>query len=190
MLEKLPPLIGETLKGVRPGLEKLVFAGVEAQTAGQLQVRSSAFSDNGVIPVKYTDDGEKISPPIAWEGVPDEADAIAFIIEDADSPTPNPLVHAIIADLPGESGELHEGAMPKSKREEAELEMGRNSFLKREYLPMDPPRGHGPHRYAFQVFALREAPRSGSVGGRGAFVKSLAGNVLAKGCLIATYERT
>lgn len=191
MLEGLSPKIGESLKHVRPGFEKLVYASDEAAVTHhdrQLAVTSSAFTDGGMIPIVYSEDGDQISPPIRWSGVPDAAEAVAIILEDADSPTPKPLVHAIVADLPGEDGELLEGAMPPSTREDADLQMGRNSFLKRGYLPMDPPPGHGPHRYCFQVFALSEAPTTQIVG-RSAFVKSLEGKVLAKGMLTATYER-
>jgi phosphatidylethanolamine-binding protein (PEBP) family uncharacterized protein len=41
---------------------------------------------------------------------------------------------------------------PKSKR----IQQGHNSYFTHRYLPPDPPPGHGPHRYAFQIFALSE----------------------------------
>jgi phosphatidylethanolamine-binding protein (PEBP) family uncharacterized protein len=34
------------------------------------------------------------------------------------------------------------------------MRTGRNSFLQTAYLPPDPPTGHEPHLYAFQIFAL------------------------------------
>ena len=67
--------------------------------------------------------------------------------------------------------------------------LGKNSFFGSGWLPPDPPKGHGTHRYCFQVFAL-DAPAPLDEGaGRGAVVEALRGHVLAKGLLIGTYER-
>ena len=52
-----------------------------------------------------------------------------------------------------------------------------------------PPPGHGPHRYAFQVFALDGQPQFRVTPGRGALMRALAGHVLAFGQVIGTYER-
>ncbi len=68
-------------------------------------------------------------------------------------------------------------------------ELGRNSFLKAEYLPPDPPTRHGPHRYAVQVFALDTPLSLAFEPGRGAVVAAMTGHVLATGLLIGTYER-
>lgn len=189
MLENLPSGVGRVLGNVRPGLDELVIDRPEAATSGKLAVTSPAFADGGSIPVRFSQDGAKISPPLEWKGVPTGTAAVMLIIEDADSPTPSPLVHAIVADLPGRDGALAEGALPSPAGDGEPHAMGRNSFLKSGYLPPDPPPGHGPHRYAFQVFALRVAPDPARVTGRRALIEALKGNVLAKGCLIGTYER-
>ena len=66
---------------------------------------------------------------------------------------------------------------------------GKNSLLGLGWLPPDPPRGHGPHRYAFQIFALDLVPDLDEGAGRGALVTALKGHVLAKGLLVGIYER-
>lgn len=142
------------------------------------------------MPVRYTEDGERISPPLSWIGVPPEAESLVVLIEDVDSPTPRPLVHAILADLRPVDGELAEGALPSPGHEGEDLGMGRNSFMQRGYLPPDPPRGHGAHRYAFQIFALDMVPEFRSVPGRGALVEALHGHVIARGIMIGTYQRS
>ena len=38
-----------------------------------MTLNSPAFQQNGHIPSKYTCEGEDVSPPLAWEGVPDGA---------------------------------------------------------------------------------------------------------------------
>ena len=190
MLEKVPAAIGHALEGVRPGLQKLVYNDAAmAGIAGSITVTSPAFEDGGPLPARYTEDGERLSPPLEWIGVPPEAQALVLLVEDADSPSLNPLVHAIVWDLPGGDGGLPEGGLASSAGSGEGHAMGRNSFLGAKYLAPDPPTGHGPHRYAFQVFALDRRPELDGTPGRGALLDAMKGRVLAKGCLIGTYQR-
>lgn len=191
MLQNVPASVGRALQGVRGGPESLVSADPAfAAVPEVIQLISAAFAPDGAIPARYTEDGERISPPLSWIGVPPEAESLVLLIEDVDSPTPRPLVHAILADLRPVDGELAEGALPSPGHEGEDLGMGRNSFMQRGYLPPDPPRGHGPHRYAFQIFALDMVPEFRSVPGRGALVEALHGHVIARGIMIGTYQRS
>lgn len=147
-------------------------------------VESPAFGDGQSIPPRYTADGEGVSPELAWRGVPPQARCVALMIEDPDAPMQQPLVHAIAPRLPRE-GALAAGALSGDG-----VATGRNSYLKHGYLPPDPPTGHGPHRYAFEMFALSADPPEVERMGRGEFVDWIRAHVLAKGCLIGTYERT
>ena len=189
MLEHLPSAVGAALKGVRPGLEKLTLNRHFADAPQSLTVESPAFPSDAPLPVDATEDGRKISPSLAWRGVPAGAKATVVMIEDADSPTPEPLVHAILLGLPGRDGRLAEGELKSAGSDGQVHALGRNSFLKAEYLPPDPPSGHGPHRYAFQVFALDVPLSLPAAPGRGAVVEAMAGHVMATGLLIGTYER-
>ena len=190
MLEKLPKAVGHALRDQRPGLDALVIAGDAAGTAPlSLTLTSPAFAEGGSIPAQHAADGAGTSPPLAWTGVPAGARGLVLLVEDADSPTPAPLVHAIVMDLPPADGALAEGALAGPAGTGEGHAMGRNSFLRAGYLPPDPPPGHGPHRYAFQLFALDVPPPAEGTPGRGAVVEALRGHVLAKGCLVGRYER-
>ncbi len=189
MLEHVPTILGEALKGVRPGLDKLAAAKDFADIPESVAVDSPAFGHGSPMPVDYTADGRAVSPPLTWRNLPAGTAAVALLIEDADSPTPHPLVHAIVPYLPGQDGELTEAVLKSPGAPGGAHPLGRNSFMKAEYLPPDPPSGHGPHRYAFQVFALGVPLSLDPEPGRDAFVKAMAGHVLAKGVLIGTYER-
>jgi hypothetical protein len=110
MFEKLPEGIGNALINQRAGMESVVYNHLHAQrVAGRLSVRSRAFAFNARLPPQYTADGAGLSPPLAWDDVPGEADSIVLIVEDADSPTPHPLVHAIVVNLAPTDGSLDEG---------------------------------------------------------------------------------
>ena len=170
-MEKIPAPIGRALHGLRSGMEHTLYQ--EDASAGipmTILVTSSAFADGSAMDAKFTQDGPKLSPPLAWKGAPPAARALVLLIEDADSPTPRPIVHALIPDLGARDGELREGALGE------------------RYRAPDPPPGHGPHRYVFQVYALREAPPP--LKDKGDLRKVLEnGEGLAKGRVIATYER-
>jgi hypothetical protein len=181
MLENMPKAVGEAMKSMRAGTDKLTINSVDAPMT--LVVESAAFGDVQPIPARYTADGEGLSPELAWRGVPPQARCVALIIEDPDAPMPQPLVHAIAPLLPRE-GALAAGALSADG-----IETGRNSYLKHGYLPPDPPTGHGPHRYAFEMFALSQEPSDVASMGRSELVDWIKAHVLAKGCLIGTYER-
>jgi Raf kinase inhibitor-like YbhB/YbcL family protein len=188
MLEKMPEVVGEALKGVRPGLEKTVYAEIDAPET--LTVESSAFADGGAIPARFTEDGEKRSFPLRWTGVPEHAGAVVVVVEDADSPTPWPIVHVLAYDEPGRDGDWPEGALRSPGHEGDGHALGHNSFLRDDYLPPDPPPGHGPHRYVAQVYACKHACGFDKTPGKRDVVEALKRGVLAKGRLIGVYERT
>lgn len=190
MLEKVPSVIGRLLKRAKAGSEELAFNDPDfAELPCTITVESAAFADGGDIPAEYTDDGGKLSPPLRWSQVPPEAEAVVLIVEDADSPTPSPLCHAILWDLPGEDGVLDRGDVDSPCSVGEGHSMGKNSFKKTEYLPPDPPKGHGPHRYAFQVFALDASLDFDKAPDRRQVLDAMRGHVLAKGCLVGVYQR-
>jgi Raf kinase inhibitor-like YbhB/YbcL family protein len=190
MLEKLPASVGHALVNQRAGMDQVVYNRLfnERDTA-RLDLRSPAFMFNARIPTRYTADGDGGSPPLAWDDVPAEADSLALIVEDADSPTPHPLVHAIVVGLPAGAGSLAEGALNASQEAGAGLIVGQNSFFREAWLPPDPPRGHGEHRYVFQVFALRAGGSFSSAPGRREFIDAILARAIGVGCLIGIYDR-
>jgi Raf kinase inhibitor-like YbhB/YbcL family protein len=190
MLEKLPDALGHALRGQRAGLDKIAFQAVDLRAGmASLTVASLAFVDHAPIPERYTADGAGLSPPLQWIGVPAGAGSLVVIVEDADAPTPQPLVHAIVVDLAAEDGALAEGALPSKDHEGNDLHLGRNSYLQAAWLAPDPPPGHGLHRYAFQVFALAPGAAFDGTPGRDAVLAAIEARGLASGCLIGTYER-
>ena len=193
MLEKLPDVIGHALHGVRAGLDAIVFntLGLREGMAA-IALTSLAFADHAPLPARYTADapeGEGLSPPLQWTGVPAGAACTVLLVEDADSPTPQPLVHAIVVGLPTGDGALAEAALPSADHPGAGLRVGRNSYLQAAWLPPDPPPGHGLHRYAFQLYALAALPEFSETPGRDEVIDALRAHAIASGLLIGTCER-
>lgn len=191
MLEHVPHWLGSLLHNVRAGHSKLAIVqdGIVGGDA-RLTLSSLAFADGARLPERFTADGEGVSPPLTWTGVPAGAAALALIVEDPDAPTPNPLVHAVVWNLPPTDGGLAEGAIaPDGHGADDGSDVGKNSYLGEGWLPPDPPTGHGSHDYVFQLFALSEAISLDIDPGRADVVAAIRGKVLAAGMLVGTYSR-
>ena len=191
MLEHVPHWLGHALRGLRAGSDKLVIAAHELGGGfATIDLSSPAFANGARLPVRFTADGPGISPPLVWGEPPEGTTALALIVEDADAPAPQPLVHAVVWGIPAGERRLGEGAIVADGDGGAGgRDVGRNSYLREGWLPPDPPTGHGPHQYAFQLFALAAPDDPGPTPGRGAIVSAMAGKVIAAGLLIGTYAR-
>lgn len=191
MLEHVPHWLGSLLRNVRAGHSRLVAA-QEGVVTGDVRIdlSSTAFGDGARLPIRFTADGDGISPPLHWRGVPEETAGLALIVEDPDAPAPNPLVHAILWGLPATETMLTEGAIaPDGNGEGDGRDVGLNSYRREGWLPPDPPTGHGAHDYVFQLFALSALPVLGANPGRRELVEAISGRVLAVGLLTGTYSR-
>lgn len=191
MLENIPHWLGHALRGLRAGTEKLAIAQESLGSFAQIDLTSTAFANGARLPDRFTDDGAGVSPPLIWRDPPAGTASLALLVEDADSPTPQPLVHAVVWGLAPEAGQLAEGAIVGDG--DGDLlgrDVGLNSYRREGWLPPDPPTGHGEHRYVFQLFALdAQAPDPGNSPGRTALLAAMSGHVVAAGLLVGTYSR-
>jgi Raf kinase inhibitor-like YbhB/YbcL family protein len=195
MLQNIPSPIGHALSGFRSGLANVAChsAGL-AELPETIAFGSPAFPDGTAMSTRYTADGDGLSPPLEWSGVPDTAAALMILIEDADAPTPRPLVHGIVAELPGIDGQLPEGELSgsqpgRSAGGQTSRLLGKNSFLRAAYLPPDPPPGHGAHRYVFQIYAVSRRPHFSNAPGRSQVIERVRLYGIAKGVFTGTYGR-
>ena len=192
MLEHVPHWLGAALQGMRAGADKLAIVQPGLGGGfGTLDLSSPAFADTAMLPPRFTADGEGVSPPLVWGNVPAGTAMLALLVEDPDAPALQPLVHAIVWGLPADAGRLAEGAIAgDGAGTAAGGDVGRNSYLSQGWLPLDPPTGHGEHRYVFQLFALGAGtPHPGETPGRAAVLDAMAGHVLAAGLLVGVYSR-
>ncbi len=191
MLEHLPAWLGAMLRNVRAGHSKLVIVQRELQIGETvIDLSSPAFAYGGRLPLRFTADGDGISPPLIWGEVPAGTTSLALIVEDPDAPALQPLVHALLWNLPADERSLAEGAIAKDGAAARDgRDVGRNSYFSEGWLPPDPPTGHGSHDYVFQLFALSETLDIGHNPGRSGLMRALEGRVLGAGMLVGTYSR-
>ncbi len=192
MLEHLPRWLGHALATIRAGGDRVAVASLHPGECAPISLSSAAFAEGTRIPERFTADGAGVSPPLHWGPLPDGTAALALLVEDADSPSRNPFVHAVVWDLDLGSNALEEGAIGSGGDGRAGgegPETGRNSYLQRRWLPLDPPPGHGEHHYVFQLFALSSIPDLERAPGRSALLDELDGRLLGVGILTGTYSR-
>lgn len=118
-----------------------------------LKLISPEFQSGDAIPVRYTCQGEDISPPLKWSGVPAETKSLALIFDDPDA-TGGPLAHWVIYNIPPPPNNR---GLPENVGAAEELGgggvQGRNDFGDIEYRGPCPPED-SEHRYYFRLYAL------------------------------------
>ena len=150
-----------------------------------LKVTSTAFEDGGMIPAKYTADGEDISPPLAWEGVPEEARSIALINDDPDAPM-GTWVHWLVWNIPPDEAILDEDVAPDPELSNG-IRQGTTDFGRIGYGGPAPP--SGVHRYFFKVYVLDTMLDLPAGATKPELEKAIEGHILAQGQLVGKYTR-
>ncbi|HSQ02746.1 MAG TPA: YbhB/YbcL family Raf kinase inhibitor-like protein, partial [Burkholderiales bacterium] len=77
-----------------------------------ITLTSSAFTHNGSIPQRYTCQGDDVSVPLAWNGLPAGTKSLALIMDDPDAPDPRApkvvWVHGVLYTIPPSAPGLKE----------------------------------------------------------------------------------
>lgn len=145
-----------------------------------MKITSPAFNNNGMIPKKYTCDGEDVNPPLDFHDVPENAKSLALIVDDPDAPM-GTWVHWLVFNIPPNCKKINENSVPEGAKE------GINDFRKYGYSGPCPP--YGTHRYFFKLYALDcELKLTGSISKKD-LEKAMEGHILAKTEIIGLYIR-
>lgn len=157
-----------------------------------LTVTSPAFAEGQTIPRRYTGEGEDVSPPLAFAGVPPKAVELALVCADPDAPV-GTWYHWVLYGLKPDTTSLPEG-LPREAQLASPVaaKQGRNSWPNDNvgYRGPMPPRGHGRHRYIFTLYALDQPvtlPPEETTAQR--LLAAIRGHVVAQGQLMGTYQR-
>jgi Raf kinase inhibitor-like YbhB/YbcL family protein len=146
-----------------------------------LNVFSPSFENGGLMPAKFTCDGENISPEINWGGIPPEVKSLSLICDDPDAPSGD-FVHWVVFNIPAGINGFEENA---AVREIADL--GSTDFGRPGYGGPCPP--SGTHHYHFKVYALDEMLETDRNIDKYDLLDKMEGHILAKGELIGLYKR-
>jgi Raf kinase inhibitor-like YbhB/YbcL family protein len=144
------------------------------------ELTSGAFAQGQPIPRRHTCEGEDVSPPLAWSGVPEGTVSLALVVDDPDAPS-GTFTHCLAWGIDLAAGGLRES-------EVAPVE-GRNDFGSAGWRGPCPPPGHGPHRYFFKLHALDGELDIPAGAGKAEVERAIEGRALAVAELMGTYER-
>ena len=188
-------LLGRLLSNRRAGEVHAAWNLPQLQGPELLSVTSHHFVDGGAIPLEHCGKligGRNLSPQLAWTTPPTGTAQLLLVVEDTDVPIARPAVHCLALIDPAVE-HLDSGALA-AKQPAAGVQVCR-STVGRGYQGPAPIKGHGPHHYTFQLFALSSAvgtapdsPAPDRARPR-ALLSSLTTPVLARGRLTGIFER-
>jgi Raf kinase inhibitor-like YbhB/YbcL family protein len=153
-----------------------------------LKLTSSAFADGGMIPKKYTCDGDRaLSPPLSIGGVPEGAGFLVLVMDDSDVPKqlrPDGVFdHWVLYGIPPETKQIQEGGLAGNP--------GLNGAGNAAYTGPCPPTNYEPstHRYVFTLYAVSGTLNFIKVPSKADVLGAIQGRVLAKTTLTGLYSR-
>jgi Raf kinase inhibitor-like YbhB/YbcL family protein len=157
---------------------------------GTMEITSSAFKDQGKIPIQYVmpgAGGKNLSIPISWKNVPAGTKSFALLMVD-----PHPIaqnwVHWLVINISKEVTSLEEGA--SKKRMPAGVVELKNSFGDIGYGGPQPPKGTGDHPYVVTLYALNvEKLEIGASTSLSTFKKAIEGKVIESASITGKYGR-
>jgi Raf kinase inhibitor-like YbhB/YbcL family protein len=155
-----------------------------------LALTSTAFAADGAIPRRYTCQGEDLSVPLAWSGVPPQTKSLVLIVDDPDAPDPKAprmtWVHWVLYNIPPSATGLKE-AIAARELPKGTLE-GLNDWKRTGYGGPCPPIGR--HRYFHKLYALDAVLPAMENPTKADLEQAMKGHVLAKAELIGTYQKS
>ena len=152
-----------------------------------MNITSSAFAHNESMPALFTCEGENISPPLAWNNVPEGAKSLVLMVDDPDAPDPAAprriWVHWLLYNLPANCAGLPEAiaTLPAGTKE------GLSDWQRTGYGGPCPPIGR--HRYFHKLYALDCVLPDLGTPTQKALVQAMQGHIMAEAQLIGTYQK-
>ena len=146
---------------------------------------SPAFAHNGMIPSKYTGDGQNISPALQWANPPHGTKSFALIVDDPDAEG-KPWVHWMLFNIPASLTKLAEGI------QKSDFMSGATNFYYTkngifQYGGPFPP--EGTHHYHFILYALDTKLNLSQDIEREDLENAIRGHIIGQATLIGLYKR-
>lgn len=152
-----------------------------------LTLHSPVFENGASIPSRFTCDGENMSPPLSWSGVPEGTKTLALIVDDPDVPKqlkPDGVFdHWTLFNIPATTTELTTGGTAGVH--------GANGAGKNQYTGPCPPPQYEPseHRYVFRLYALDTDLSLGEGASKADVLAAMQGHIIAQAELLGRYKR-
>jgi Raf kinase inhibitor-like YbhB/YbcL family protein len=160
-----------------------------------MTVTSSAWPDGGQVPVKHTQAGEEVSPPLSWSNVPAGVVTFVLVVHDLDAASgggTGDLLHWMLWNIPATVTALPEGVPSASQLPDGTRQI---SATGPSYRGPGAPRSGVAHHYVFELYALDAALDVPAVGAspaetRAAVMAAMAGHLRGKGVYVGLFKRS
>ena len=153
--------------------------------AAAFSISSSAFTNNGNIPPKFTCDAGQTnpSPALSWKDAPPTTKSFVLIMHDPDAPLAGGFTHWVLFDIPATTTSLPENFQPGTVGVS-----GNSGFRRGGYGGPCPPSGS--HHYHFMLSAL-DVPTLGLQAGasKADVEKAMQGHVVGTAETVGLYQR-
>ena len=185
----MPNPLGRALRHRRAGHHTLVWARPDLQAAEDFTLTSPAFDHGTPIPARHRGRlfGANISPALAWTPPPAGTAELVLIVQDPDVPFRKPATHALTAGIDPALRDLPENALTQPSPVGG-LHHGKGPLGRRGWAGPLPIASHGPHTYAFQLFALDQRSGLPDAFTLTDMLHAMTGHVIARARLDGTYE--
>ena len=161
--------------------------------AAVMTLSTTAWTDGGVIPIRYTQAGDEVSPPLTWSDPPATAQSFVLIVHDVDAVNSDGAVstlHWMVWNIPAASRGL-----PEHVPQGAELADGSRQIAATgpNYRGPAAPATGPEHHYVFDLYALDTKIDVPAVGEsvaktRAAVMTAMAGHVRGKATLVGRFK--
>jgi hypothetical protein len=152
-----------------------------------LTLNTSAFEQGQTIPSKYTCDGDNVSPPLSFGGVPEGTKTLALIMDDPDVPKqlkPDGVFdHWTLFNITPDTREIPENGSAGTA--------GANGAGKSAYTGPCPPAQYEPseHRYFFRLYALDGELDLPAGASKNDVLTAMEGHIISEVELMGRYKR-
>ncbi len=143
-----------------------------------MNISSAEFKHNGIIPPRFTCQGEDVNPPLAVDGVPAEAKSLVLVVDDPDAPA-GVWDHWIVFNIDPKLTEIAVDSVPGT--------LGQNSFGRRDWGGPCPP--SGAHRYFFKLYALDTRLPLVPGASKEEVEEAMAGHIIDKAEIVGLYKK-
>jgi Raf kinase inhibitor-like YbhB/YbcL family protein len=174
------------LVGMSVAMLALLFTAQQTLAQGfqlpNMQVRSEAFEDGAVIPLRFTSHGDNVQPDFTIIGAPDTTKSFAIIMHDIEvaiGGNTGDVTHWVAFNIP--SPMIAEGALPAGSVN------GNNIRNQPGYMGSGAPLRDRFHHYVWEFYALSanlELPEGAT---RDQVMAAMQGKVVAKAAYVGRY---
>jgi Raf kinase inhibitor-like YbhB/YbcL family protein len=167
-------------------------AAKKAPAGPGMTLTTTAFSDGGEIPARFTQsDPKPVSPKLQWTNVPANTVSFALIMHDPDvaiQRKTDDVLHWLIFNIPGSARELTEGVPPDAKLPDGSIQ-GKNQGGVAGYRGPGAPAAGPHHHYTFELYALDTKLDLTPDATRPDVLKAIDGHIVGKAVMVGRFHR-